>query len=161
MCQLTINYSQNGNPYLIEFMQGGTVVKTIFVPTSPDGSINFQDDLPDGNYDVNSYNLGKNPCVLVTNFFWFNPNKGFANEQRAKSRGIFNGRKLLQKGLPFENNAQLTYGGNGYGGKNPVSWIVKLWQGQKGYFKIGNNGVIAKRPTLKIAESLPISVDAS
>ena len=31
MCQLTINYSQNGSPYLIDFMQGGAVVKTIFV----------------------------------------------------------------------------------------------------------------------------------
>ena len=158
MCQLTINYSQNGSPYLIEFMQGGVVVKTIFVPTSPDGSINFQDDIPDGNYDVNSYNLGKNPCVLVTNFFWYNPNKGFANEQRAKSRGIFNGRKLLQKGLIFENNAYLTYGGNGYGGKAPYSCKVLSYQGQKGFFRMVG-GVVAKKPMLKVSNDLPISLD--
>ena len=158
MCQLTINYSQNGCPYLIEFMQGVVVVKTIFVPTSPDGSINFQVDIPDGNYDVNSYNLGKNPCVLVTNFFWYNPNKGFANEQRAKSRGIFNGRKLLQKGLTFENNAYLTYGGNGYGGKAPYSCKVLSYQGQKGFFRMVG-GVVAKKPMLKVSNDLPISLD--
>ena len=145
---------------MIEFMQNGVVIKRIFVPTSPDGSINFQDSIPDGNYDVNSYNLGKNPCVLVTGFFWYNPNKNFANEQRARLRGIFNGRKLLQRGIPFENNALLTYGGNGYGGKKPVSWIVKSWQGQKGYFKVGSGGMVARKPTLKISNDLPIALDA-
>ena len=160
MCQLTINYSQNGSPYMIEFMQNGVVVKSVFAPVSPDGNLNFQDSIPDGVYDVNSYNLGKNPCVLVTNFFWYNPNKDYANEQRAKSRGIFNGRKLLQKGLPFENNAYLTYGGNGYGGKAPYSCKVLPYQGMKGYFKT-LGGVVAKKPMLKVSNDLPISVDIS
>ena len=160
MAELHINYSQNGNPYMIEFQQNGAVVKSIFVPISPDGSLQFTESIPDGVYDVNSYNLGKNPCVLVTNFFWYNPNRNFANEQRAKARGVFNGRKLLQKGIPFENNAYLTYGGNGYGGKSPVSYLVKSWQGQKGYFKQGSGGVVANKPTLKISNDLPISLDA-
>lgn len=160
MAELRINYSQNGSPYLVEFQQNAVVVKTVFVSTSPDGNINFIDNIPDGIYDVNSYNLGKNPCVLVTGFSWFNPNKNFSSEGRAKQRGIFNGRKLLQKGIPFENNMQLTYGGNGYGGKNPVSLVVKSWQGQKGYFKQSGGGLLAKKPMLKISNDIPVSLDA-
>ena len=159
MAELHISYSQTGSPYMIEFQQNGGVVKTIFVPVSPDGSLQFVDSIPDGIYDVNTYNLAKNPCVLVTAFFWYNPNRNYANEQRAKSRGIFNGRKLIQKGIPFENNAYLNYGGNGYGGKTPVSWQVKLYKGQKGYFKVSSGGVLAKSPTLKIDASVPVVLD--
>jgi len=159
MAELHINYSQTGSPYMIEFQQNGAVVKTIVVPVSPDGSPQFSDSIPDGVYDVNSFNLSKTPCVLVTGFFWYNPNKGFASEQRAKGRGVFNGRKLLQKGVPFENNAYLTYGGNGYGGKNPVSFKVQMYKGLKGFFKVSAGGVLAKSPTLKVDASVPVALD--
>jgi hypothetical protein len=160
MCQLVINYSQNGNHYMIEFSQGGNVVKRLIVPPSPNGNLNFEDSIPDGVYDVNSFNLGKNSCILVTGFSWFNPNKGFKSEGRARARGIFNGRKLMQRGIPFENNMYMTYGGSGYGGKNPYNTVVKDWKGSKGFFKIAANGVVARRPTMTVPNDVPVSIDA-
>lgn len=157
MAELHINYSQNGSPYMLDFQQNEVSIKTIFVPVSPDGSVSFQDSVTDGTYDIIVYNLGKNPCVLVSNFFTY-MNGEASPRQLRKSRGIFNGRKLKHTATPINDNCYLTFGGNGYGGKNPVSWKVMMYKGQKGYFKLGASAV-AKRPTLKIDASVAVALD--